>query len=187
MAEGENQASGGESSNGSSGTETPGFIRSGGAGLAKRGRPPGSTNRKNLETGSSEKTRATASASPDSLESAKFIGVGVVALIELGESFVHSSCARKIEKRFPAKLEEFKSMALALGLQEKDKELISDCATKIAQKHELLTKYAPEVVLGVTLAQYALRQATLMRFVDNVTKVKLVPEVKPNETPPAGA
>jgi len=154
----------------------------------KRGRPPGSKNGvKTIDTGGSEKPVAASVPPVDALESAKFIGVGVVALLELGESFIHSNCANKIEKRLPSKLAEFKEMAGKMQMQEKEKELIAQCSEKIAVRHELLTKYAPEAVLIVTLAQYGLRQASLMRFVDNVTKQKPVDKpVTQAEVQPSG-
>lgn len=139
----------------------------------KRGRPLGSKNgQAGIDTGVPKERRSKNSPTPDALESAKFIGTGFVALIELAESFVHSSCVSKIQKKLPSKLHEFKEMADKICLQEKEKETMSACVEKIALKHDWLTRFGPEVVLGVMLSQYSLRQISLMRFVDNVTKEK---------------
>lgn len=185
MAEGENKIVGSDESSSSSGELPAGLTAKAGA---KRGRPAGSRNRGTpLDTGSREENRSSSGANPDALESAKFLGVGFVALIELGESFVHSSCANRIEKKLPSKLAEFKEMAKALGLQEKDKEVMSSCVEKIAAKYDWMTKHGPEIVLGVMCAQYGLRQVSLLRFVENVTKEKpreethVQPDVKPAE------
>lgn len=152
----------------------------------RKGRPLGSRNRNTpLDTGGGAENRVGNSPNPDTLENAKFLGAGFVALVELAESFVHSSCAVKVEKRLPSKLAEFKQMAAQVGLQEKDKEVMANCVEKISAKHNWLTRFGPEVVLGVVMAQYGLRQVSLMRFVENVTAPKRASgpvEVAPVET-----
>ncbi len=152
--------------------------------IKRRGRPPGS---KNSSSGKAVNSSSSSKASSDanSLESAKFIGLGFVTLIELAESFVHGSAAKKIEKKRPEKIDEFKELAAKMGLQEKDKEMMSDCMAKIAERHDWMTKFAPEVLLCVSLGQYGLRQAALMRFVNNVTATKndLPHEIKNGDAP----
>lgn len=143
------------------------------AAAKKRGRPPGSKNSTEINTGTTQKSKPETSQDVNSLESAKFIGTGAVALLELVESMIHSNCANKIEKKIPEKLLEFKQMAQELGLQKQDKELISNCVEKIAIRHELLIRYAPEVVLAIALGQYSLRQVSLIKFVENITKKKV--------------
>lgn len=145
------------------------------AGTGKRGRPPGTKNKPaSIETGARVESRAGGSEAGNSLETAKFVGAGAVALLELVETFVHANGAKKIERRMPSKLEEFKKMAQELGLQEQEKVLLASCAEKIASRYDLLTKYGIEAVALITLAQYSVRQMSLMRFVENITKVKPV-------------
>ncbi len=161
----ENQVPGSEQSSGNG----PGFAI--GDAPRKRGRPPGSKNSGTpINTGVTAKSRVKVDPSPDTLEAAKFIGVGFVSLLELFESFVHSNGAKKIEKKMPDKLAEFRMMCEEVGLQAKEKDLIQDTVQRIAARYEFMTKYAPELVLGVTLAQYGVRQMSLMSFVDKVTK-----------------
>ena len=106
----------------------------------------------------------------NTLEQAKFLGEGFVALVELVESFVQNNCENKIRRKRPDKVQEFLETAKRFGLQEQDKKLISSSVEKIAGKYEFLTKFAPEFVLGVTLSQYGARQIALVRFVDLATK-----------------
>lgn len=157
----------------------------------KRGRPPGGKNRQNVDTGAARvESGNNSSANNNSLETAKFVGAGAVALLELVESFVHSGAAKKIERRMPSKLEEFKDMAKSLGLKDAEKELLSTCAEKIAVRYDVLTKYGIEAVALVTLAQYSIRQMSLLRFVENITKQKPnnpTPQVTAAEVNPQGA
>lgn len=152
----------------------------------KRGRPPGSKNSGTpIITGASAKSRAVSAPSVDQVEAAKFIGLGFVSLLELFESFVHSNGAKKVEKKMPDKLAEFRMMCEEVGLQAKEKDLIQDTVTRIAARYEFMTKYAPELVLGVTLAQYGVRQMSLMSFVERVTKE--TKEIKIEDKPAAVA
>ncbi len=142
-------------------------------GTAKRGRgrPPGSKGKgKPIDLGNEKETYSAPVSDSDSMESAEFIGEAFVGGLELVESFVHSSCAKKIGKVYPDKLAEFDEMASKSGLQPKDKELAKKCAAKIASKYDMLLKHAPEFVLGAFLVQYSLRQVALIRFVEKVTK-----------------
>ncbi len=155
--------------NGSDGGNSPGFSI--GETPRKRGRPPGSKNQGTpISTGVPTKSRTPSAPNLDQMEQAKFIGVGFVALVELVESMVHSNCSKKIEKKLPEKLMEFRRMCEEYGLKEKEKDLMQDAAQRIAVRHEIITKYAPELVLGVTLAQYSVRQMSLIKMVDNMTK-----------------
>lgn len=104
----------------------------------------------------------------DKKEQAKFLGLGFVSLVELVENFVHTNCATKIANKLPSKLEEFKEMAQKLGLQEEDKEIMSNSISRIAERHDWMTKFAPEVLLTVALGQYGVRQMALIRFTNNV-------------------
>lgn len=152
----------------------------------KRGRPPGSKNSGTpLVTGTSTKSRVISPPSIDQIEAAKFIGLGFVSLLELFESFVHSNGAKKVEKKMPDKLAEFRMMCEEVRLQAKEKDLIQDTITRIAARYEFMTKYAPELVLGVTLAQYGVRQMSLMSFAERVTKE--TKEIKVEEKPAAVA
>lgn len=136
-----------------------------------RGRPPGSKNKnRSVDTSSFLKSNNKDDKKPDNSAQAKFLAVGFVALVELGESLVHSNCERKIERKFPSKLEEFKSLAKQHALNDKEKEILENSVSSIAERHDWMTKYAPELLLGVTLSQYAVRQLSLMRFVNNVTR-----------------
>lgn len=136
-----------------------------------RGRPPGAPNKNRpVSFGAQKENVSRRGPDVDSLESAKFIGTALVTLVELGESFVHGSCASRIEKKRGDKLAEFKALAEKFSLKETDKKLLSDSMEKIALRYELLTKFGPEVVLSVTLAQYSMRQLALIKFVNAVTK-----------------
>lgn len=171
MADGEDQVTSPNGNPESGGNALPEGITS--SAKRRRGRPPGSKNSDTpLDTGTTDEKRSNPRAALDAVESAKFIGVGFVSLIELAESFIHSSCANRIEKRIPGKLGEFKEMAKTLGLQTQDKETMQACVEKIASKYDWMTKHGPEFVLGVMIAQYGLRQAALMKFTQNVTATK---------------
>lgn len=135
-----------------------------------RGRPRKDGSAPATSQKSSSPARPAAREDSDAINEAAFIGTGMVALVELAESFVHNNAARKIEKARPEKLAEFKDMANSLALQDKEKETISKTVGKIALRHEWATKYAPEFVLCVFLGQYGLRQMQLLKFVNNVTK-----------------
>lgn len=136
-----------------------------------RGRPPGSGNKnKPLSFGNKAEPVSRSAPSVDSLESAKFIGTALVTLVELGESYVHNSCAERIEKRRSDKLAEFKALAEKFSLKETERKLIADSMEKVALRYDVLSKFGPEVVLSVSLGQYAIRQLSLMKFVTNVTK-----------------
>lgn len=142
-----------------------------------RGRPPGSGKSQGQGPSvSPPKTypapRGVANSAPDleKIAEAKFIGTGFVALVELAESFVHGNCARRIEKRVPAKLDEFRELAERIGLQPKEKQILEESVGRIAQKYDWMTAHGPEFVLVCVMGQYALRQGTLLRFVNAVTK-----------------
>lgn len=155
-------------------------------GPKKRGRPPGSKNSGTpINTGTTTKSRTNSAPNLDQIEAAKFIGLGFVSLLELFESFVHSNGAKKIEKKMPEKMAEFRTMCEEVGLQAKEKDLIQDTVTRIAARYEFMTKYAPELVLGVTLAQYGVRQMSLLSFVERMTKE--TKEVKVSEVPAKAA
>lgn len=119
----------------------------------------------------------TAAEAEDKKEQAKFLGLGFVSLMELAESFVHTNCAAKIAAKIPSKLDEFKAMAQKLGLQPEDKEIMSNSIEKIAERHDWMTRFAPEVLLAVSMSQYGLRQMALMRFTNNVTKNARSPDL----------
>ena len=140
-----------------------------------RGRPPGPGKQQGPGVStpkipSAPRSVVNSAPDPEKIAEAKFIGAGFVALVELAESFVHGNCARRIEKRVPAKLEEFKELAEKIGLQPKEKQILEESVGRIAQKYDWLTAHAPEFVLICVMGQYALRQGTLMKFVANVTK-----------------
>ena len=139
-----------------------------------RGRPPGSGSKSAAPGISAPKIpstpRAPVAPDPDKLAEAKFIGTGFVSLVELAESFVHNNCAKRIEKRRPEKLGEFREIAEKLGLQPKEKDLIESSVAKIAEKYDWMTAHAPEFVLVVVMGQYALRQGSLIKFVNSTTK-----------------
>jgi hypothetical protein len=136
-----------------------------------RGRPPGSGNKNRpLNFGAEKENVSRRAPDVDAVESAKFIGTALVTLVELGESFVHGSCSGRMEKKRPEKLAEFLKLAEKFSLKETDKKLMADSMEKIAMRYDLLTKFGPEVVLSVTLAQYGMRQLALMKFVNAVTK-----------------
>jgi hypothetical protein len=161
--------------NGGNGTNNGGESAPIGLGVetAKRGRgrPPGSGNKNRpLNFGGEKENISRRAPDVDSLESAKFIGTALVTLVELGESFVHGSCSARIEKQRAEKLAEFLKLAEKFSLKETDKKLIADSMEKIALRYELLSKFGPEVVLSITLAQYGMRQLALMKFVNAVTK-----------------
>ncbi len=153
-----------------------------------RGRPPGSKSTAPGVAASKNPAPARASAPPDAelLSQAKFIGTGMVALVELGESFVHGNAARRIEKHRPEKLEEFKDIAERLALQDKEKEIIETSVAKLAERYEWMTTHAPEFLLCVTVAQYGLRQLHLLKFVNEVTKAR-PKEAGSKNAVPAGA
>lgn len=137
--------------------------------VRKRGRPPGSKNRnRSMEIPGDASRNSARVSNPADIEAAKLLGAGLVSLVELAETFVHSGCETKIAKHRPEKLDEFKELAARLGLQTKDGEIISSSMQQIALRHEWMTKWAPEVMLSLTLSQYSLRQLHLMRFVNNV-------------------
>lgn len=136
-----------------------------------RGRPPGSKSKNGpVDIGGKKESFPRNDPDPDALESAKFIGAAVVSLVELLESIVHGSCERKIEKKLPGKISEFRQELEKYKLTDKEREMLSNSSSKIAVRHEWLTKFAPEVVLSVTLGQYGLRQASLVKFVNGVTQ-----------------
>src|SRR4051812_32939183 len=128
-----------------------------------RGRPPGAGNKNRpVNFGAEKENVSRRGPDADAVESAKFIGTALVTLVELGESFVHGSCCARIEKKRSDKLAEFKALALKFSLGEADKKLIESSMEKVALRYDLLTKFGPEVVLCVTLAQYGMRQLALM-------------------------
>lgn len=150
-----------------------------------RGRPPGSKSTPPGVAASKNPAPPRAAVAPDVelLAQAKFIGTGMVALVELGESFVHGNAARRVEKFRPEKLEEFKEIASRLGLQEKEKEIIETSVAKLAERYEWMTTHAPEFLLCVTMAQYGIRQMHLLKFVNEVTKTKPQQDGSKNSVP----
>lgn len=149
-----------------------------------RGRPPGSKNKNRaINLGGEEKPVSPRGPDPDAIESAKFIGAALVSLVELAETFVHNSCTAKMERKRPEKIGEFRQLAAKYQLQDKDKELISSSMEKIAARHDWMTRFAPEVVLCVSLGQYSMRQMALMRFVSAVTETKKGPEIPQGSQP----
>lgn len=135
-----------------------------------RGRPKKDGSASPVDTKPRKSSSPVGGENASALESAQFIAKGFVGLVELVESFVHSNCARKIEKKYPGRLGEFKEMAARVALQPKDADLMEKSAEKIALKYDVLSKYGPEVVLSVVMLQYGARQMHLIKFVDNVTK-----------------
>lgn len=159
---------------------------------ARRGRPPGVKNGegktskakhkaavKSVDLGNRQSRADSPSAENNSPEMAKFLGKGFVTLIELLEGIVHSRCAKAIEAKYPQKIEEFRAMAEELGLQPSDREMYETSISRIAMRHDWMTKYAPEIVLGVGLAQYSARQLALVRFVNSVTAQPVKTETTP--------
>jgi hypothetical protein len=137
----------------------------------KRGRPKGSKNsNRNIEIPGKAQSNTVTIPNAQQIESAKFLGMGLVSLVELAETFVHGSCEKKIAKAYPDKLSEFREMAAKLALQPKDAEILQSSMQQIALQHSWLTNYAPEVMLSITLTQYSLRQLHLVKFVNNVVK-----------------
>lgn len=177
MAEGKDEVSNQNASDGSGGE--PGANLPEGLEPIKRGRgrPPNPNKGagSSVNTTPKSKPRASGNEIGNSVESAQFVAKGFVGLIELVESFIHANCAAKIEKKFPEKLTEFKEMAKSVALSPKDSELMEKSAEKIAMKYDVLSKYGPEVVLSVVMLQYGARQLHLMKFVEGVVKE---PEVK---------
>lgn len=112
-------------------------------------------------------------------ENARFLATGFVGLVELAETAVLSSCVGKIERKFPSKLDEFKELAKGYQLGQKDREIIANCTQRIIAKHDMLTRFGPEILLGVVLSQYTLRQLALVRFVNNVTATPAQPKPQP--------
>lgn len=139
-------------------------------GLGRRtGRPPGSKNKNRpVDFGFEKEAPPKRDTSTEQMESAKFIGEALVQLVELGESFVHNSCTNKIDQKRPDKSAEFRKMVEGFKLKDKEREMMSSSATKIAVRHEWVTKFAPELVLGIVLSQFSLRQLSLMKFVNNI-------------------
>ncbi len=148
-----------------------------------RGRPPGSTNKNRpADFGAKKENVSRRAPDLDAMESAKFIGTSLVTIVDLLDSFVQSSCLGRIEKKRPDKLEEFRIMAAKFSLGEGDKKLIAESGEKVALRYEVLSRFGPEVVLGVTLGQYAVRQLALLKFVNAVTTQKPITEPAPANT-----
>lgn len=158
-------------------------------GLGRRGRPPGSKNKNRPINLGGEKEAAPSrpQSNEESIESAKFIGAALVSLVELAETVVHNSCEKRIEKKRPQKSAEFRQILEGYKLKDKEREMMADAATKIAVRHDWLTKFAPEVVLAVTLGQYSLRQLSLIKFVGNVTGENKTENVTPSPVSTATA
>lgn len=151
-----------------------------------RGRPPGSKSASAPGVAASKNPAPPRAATPPDVEllaQAKFIGTGMVSLVELAESFVHGNAARRIEKLRPEKLEEFKQIADQLALQDKEKEIIETSVAKLAERYEWMTTHAPEFLLCVTLGQYGLRQMHLLKFVNAVTRQNPQQDASKNSVP----
>ncbi len=173
MEEGTNQTPTSNENNGNSGNENNSSQFTGLIGAKKRGRPPGSKTKPiSIGQENTRKPDPETNATMGQMESAKLIGTFSCALLELLESMVHNNCAKKIEKKMPEKLAEFKQLVSELQLQPKEKDIISETVAGIAVRYDFATKYARELVLGVTLGQYAIRQGALLRFTENITKSK---------------
>lgn len=174
MAESENDLSNGEQGNKPAGFSIISANREdAGDTPKKRGRPPGVKNRsKTVEIPSKAQADSSPNQKLEQIESAKFLGLGLVSLVELAEGFVHNSCENKIRKKLPERLAEFKELAEKVSLKDKDAEIIQTSVEKIAMRHDWMTKFAPEVLLCITLSQYSLRQMSLVKFVNTVTKEK---------------
>jgi hypothetical protein len=68
------------------------------------------------------------------------------------------------------------------GMTVKETEIIAECTTTIVSRHEMLMRYAPEVMLGCVLASYGVRVATVMRRLDGMAAdlhAKAKSEAKP--------
>lgn len=153
-----------------------------------RGRPPGSKSATAPGVAASKNpapSRPPAAPDVELLAQAKFIGTGMVSLVELAESFVHGNASRRIEKHRPEKLEEFKTLADQFALQPKEKEIIESSVAKLAERYEWMTTHAPEFLLCVTLGQYGLRQMHLLKFVNAVTAQKPKQDASKNAVPAA--
>ena len=125
--------------------------------------------REKAELKISAKKSAPSEPRPDQLLSAKFLGKGANSLLEMVESFNVDRCTSKIARVFPEKLNEFAELTQKTSLKSQEKELISSCIEQIAIRHEWMTKFAPEIVLGIVLSEYGMRQLMLVRFVNTLT------------------
>jgi hypothetical protein len=156
MENGENPTAGGKSGDS---TAIPAVNL---AGIKRgRGRPPGS-GKKTPDAAQPGKGSENAS-----LADAEFLADAVVAIVETGDEVLQNALMRKLSAAIPAKAGEFAELQDEIRLGAKDKDLIRKCVVRIAQKYALVTKFAPEILLLGVLAQYGLRQARLVRFVEN--------------------
>lgn len=134
-----------------------------------RGRPPGSGNKK---AANNDAPKSQPGGSPDSESNAAFLADTAVCLLEIADEVNAKSLARKIKRVAPEKADEFVSLYSEVGLNEKDKKLVSVSVTAIAKKYSIIGKFGPEILLLAAVSQYGLRMARLHQFVNEIAEAK---------------
>lgn len=73
------------------------------------------------------------------------------------------------------------------GLGEREEKLFRQALTEVVQKYEFLAKYAPEIMIGVLLCQWSLRQMRVFKTLANIEAELKLARAKPvTEAKPAG-
>lgn len=162
--------------------ETPGGTgddKGGRVDLGNVPRPGGRPRKDGLASGSPEARAADAGKSHKSAKPSKaleivsdadaeFVADAIVTIWEIGDEILAMALLRRIQAAVPDKVREFQLLQQDVRFGEKDKTLVRKSVIRLAQRHPVIVRWAPELMLGVTIAQYGLRQARLFSFVSKI-------------------
>lgn len=120
----------------------------------------------------------------NTLLDAAFLSESACCLIEIADEVIARTLAAKVAKAMPDKLAEFVRLQASVGFGEKDKEMVGLSVNAMAQKYEWMTKFGPEIFFLAWATQYTVRQARLVKFVNDLAadREKLGP-TKPAPAP----
>lgn len=104
----------------------------------------------------------------DSLLDAAFLSESACCLVEIVDEVIGRTLAARIAKAVPTKLADFVKLQESVGFGEKDREMVGLSVEAMASKYEWMTKFGAEVFLVAWATQYSVRQARLLKFVNEM-------------------
>lgn len=135
-----------------------------------RGRPPGSgkTSRVAMETPS---RNVSSVSDEDTKRDCIFFVETAISLAQVGDGFLKEVLLQRLKSYGveSSRVEEFrKSLLEPASLGPREIEILRAQLTALALKYDILRKIGPEIGLVIFLAQYALRQWRVYRFVEQM-------------------
>lgn len=94
-----------------------------------------------------------------------------LALLEIADEGLAAILNKKVRSFLPAdKCETLIAMRRDASLGKHEKDLVEKSLTEIVRKYDWASKYGPEILLGLVLAQYGVRQARVFAMIGRLEK-----------------